>query len=448
MSKIYDIPIMYRIVRSLITKVLYLYYDEIIVTGKENIPSNGGYIFAPNHRNALMDALAVVLITPKQKSTSFLARSDIFKNKYAAQFLRFSKIMPAFRIRDGFENLGKNNDVFEECVELLEANQALCIMPEGNQELEHKVRPLVKGIFRVAFSVQQRNKTEHPLQIVPVGFDYGDIVKFGKHLIINIGKPIDVSTYNKAYNENPPKALNEIKGKLKQRLEKLTLHIDSELNYDTILATIDYSHLNILHKNKIKPTTIAAYETRKQLADWLCDIEKEQPELLKELSESTLKYKKALDKNHIQYRNVNQIKSGKTLFFNSLLLTISFPFALVGFVLNAVPFFAPEWIRKLMKVEFEGFFSSIQFVLGLILFPIFYLAQSFLICNLLSVTLLYTPFLLVTHLISGILYFKYYSTFKCTIASIRVKLLPKKELKKLKSLCEEISSKLALLTFQ
>lgn len=444
MSKIYHLSITYRIVRSLIIKALYLYYDEIIVTGKENIPTHGGFIFAPNHRNALMDALAIALITPKQKSTSFLARADIFKNKLAANILRFSKIMPAFRIRDGFENLGKNNEVFDECVELLEANQALCIMPEGNQELEHKVRPLVKGIFRVAFSVQKRNKTNYPLQIVPVGFDYGDKVKFGKHLIINIGSPIDVSNFNKSYTENPAKALNEIKDELKNRLEQLTLHIDSEKQYETILSAIDVSHLKFIHKNGLKPTTLEVYKTRKMLADKLCEIEKTQPEILEALAISIEKYKKQLEKYHIQYRNVDNKKSTKTLLINVLLLLIAFPVAILGFVLNVLPFFMPVWIRKAMKVKFEGFFSSIQFVLGLISFPVFYLTQSLLLCFIFSISAFYAPFLLITHLFSGILAFKYYGIFRWTLASTHYKILSAKDKQNLKLLRNEVFNQFLL----
>lgn len=301
MSKIYDLPLSYRFVRSLIIKALQLYYDEIIVIGTENIPTKGGFIVAPNHRNALMDALAVALITPKNISTSFLARSDIFKNKNVARLLRFAKLMPAFRIRDGYENLNKNNDVFEECVELLEANHALCIMPEGNQEMEHRVRPLVKGIFRVAFAVQQRNRTKNSLQILPVGFDYGHSVKYGKHLIINIGEAINVSEYSEAYIENPPKALNEIKDELKQRLETLTLHIDTEKYYETILLAIDFSYYKLLKNRNLKQTTSNIYETRKQTSDKLCELEKSQPEVLNELGKHCLEYKQALEKNKIQF---------------------------------------------------------------------------------------------------------------------------------------------------
>ena len=53
------------------------FYRKIIVLGLENINPGDHLIFAPNHQNALMDALAV-LFTHKGQPV-FLARADIFK---------------------------------------------------------------------------------------------------------------------------------------------------------------------------------------------------------------------------------------------------------------------------------------------------------------------------------------------------------------------------------
>ena len=55
------------------------YYRRVIVVGRENINPDDYLIFAPNHQNALMDALAV-LFTLK-RPLIFLARADIFKRK-------------------------------------------------------------------------------------------------------------------------------------------------------------------------------------------------------------------------------------------------------------------------------------------------------------------------------------------------------------------------------
>ena len=58
MSKIYELPLSFRLVKKYIRFTFKRFYSEFIVLGKENIPSEGQVIFAPNHLNALMDALA------------------------------------------------------------------------------------------------------------------------------------------------------------------------------------------------------------------------------------------------------------------------------------------------------------------------------------------------------------------------------------------------------
>lgn len=444
MSKIYELSIGYRIVKNIVLKSLYLYYDEIIITGTENIPKEGRMIFAPNHRNALMDALAIALITPTNITTSFLARADIFKNKKAAAFLRFAKIMPAFRMRDGYENLNRNNDVFDECVDLLEQNQALCIMPEGNQELKHTVRPLVKGIFRIAFAVQQKNTSNRPLQIIPVGLDYGDIIKFRKHLIINIGKPIDVSEYSDLYVENQALAINDIKNELSERLKELVLHIDSEQYYDTILQAIDFSYNKILKINSIKINKLSKFQAQKKLADELCELEKLSPEKLYELAIKCDELAKRLDKNGIQSRNLYNRKNGKMLLLRSLGLLATLPLFMLGFVLNILPFGMPVFIRKQLKVEFEGFFSSIQFVLGLFTFPLFYITQSVVISIFLSINMLFIPLLLVIHYLSGIFAYKWFTYIKKTIAETRYSFLPQKDKRQLKELRKGVLKKVGI----
>ena len=84
-----------------------VFYSEICIINPENVPAKGPVIFAPNHQNALMDALAILLLVDKQPV--FMARADIFKKKTVGKILNFLKIIPVFRIRDGVSNLSNNN---------------------------------------------------------------------------------------------------------------------------------------------------------------------------------------------------------------------------------------------------------------------------------------------------------------------------------------------------
>ena len=65
------------------------------------------------------------------------------------------------------------------------------------------------------------------------------------------------------------------------------------------------------------------------------------------------------------------------LIMDFLFLTLSFPVFILGFILNFFPFFIPVFVRKyIFKSQYEGFFSSLQFGLGIISFPLFCAIQT------------------------------------------------------------------------
>ncbi|MBR5184038.1 MAG: 1-acyl-sn-glycerol-3-phosphate acyltransferase, partial [Bacteroidales bacterium] len=107
-KKIQDYSRAYAFLRHYVDAVLKLSYKRIRYTGLENIPQDGAVIYAPNHANALMDALIILAMDPKPKV--FVARADIFKNPALAKIFKFLKIMPIMRMRDGINEVKKNNE--------------------------------------------------------------------------------------------------------------------------------------------------------------------------------------------------------------------------------------------------------------------------------------------------------------------------------------------------
>ena len=440
MRKIYELPFSYRITRKYVFYTFREYFDEITITGKENIPENAAVIFAPNHLNALMDALAMSLIFPYNKSTTYLARADVFRKKAMAKFLNFVKIMPAFRIKDGFENLGKNAEIFETCKEILKQKQNLCIMPEGNQEIERNVRSLVKGLFRVAFSAQE--ETENEIFIVPVGLDYDDLFRFGENLIVNIGKPISVKSYMEAYTENQAKTTNEIRNQLRNALIDLTVHIDTKENYACFETLFTIASESISEKNKLK-NTVEKFELRKAIAKKLVQYEKEDPETTENLKELYNRYIKISDKLNIKIADIKNIYSvRKNEFFNIMKLILLFPVFITGFICNALPFFTPLLVRKKNKVEYKGYFSSLNYATSIVSFPVFYILQSALLT--LSAGFNFGIFLLIIPIqffLGKIAFYGWFKPFRQLLSRYKFRLLQKKSSEnysKLKSLTDEV----------
>jgi len=431
MSNLYDSKLSFKIVRSYIKFTFKRFYGEYIVIGKENIPTDCPVIFAPNHTNALMDALAIHAVVPNNLAVIFLARADIFNNKLAAKVLNFMKIMPAFRMRDGVENLGRNQEIFDKCVEVLHHNAALGIMPEGNQETERFLRPLVKGIFRIAFAAQKKYGNSPAVKIVPVGLDFGDITKFGKHIIIQIGKPIEVSEYMNAYTENPVTATNEIREKLKNDLISMSLHLATTNYYECFETVTEVCNTSFLsHGNKSLPdNTLNRFHARQNIAEKLVTLEKEDPERLKLLDIDCKKYREKLSKYNLRNWVVEKSDFNTLqIIAESLLLIYTLPLFIVGLLLNALPFFTPVHLRKkVFKAQFPGFFSSLQYALGIFTFPIFYMIQTILLYSLTNLPLWVSVIFLIIQYPLGKVAFKWYRVFKKCLAKIHYKILEKKQ---------------------
>ena len=153
-----------------------VFYRKVIVIGQENIDPENHLIFAPNHQNALMDALAV-LFTHRGQPV-FLARADIFKRKSIASILYFLKILPVFRIRDGFSSLKGNDEIFNKTIDVLKNKNGLIILPEGDHLGFRRLRQLKKGICRVAFQAEEAEDFKLKIKIIPVGLEFSQYNRY------------------------------------------------------------------------------------------------------------------------------------------------------------------------------------------------------------------------------------------------------------------------------
>ena len=88
-KKIQDYDSLYAFLRHYVDFSLRVSYRKINYNGLENIPQDGAVIFAPNHTNALMDALVILALDTRPKV--FVARADIFKNPTLAKIFTFLK---------------------------------------------------------------------------------------------------------------------------------------------------------------------------------------------------------------------------------------------------------------------------------------------------------------------------------------------------------------------
>ena len=409
----------YSLLRFYVKCVFRLYYKEITVLGRENIPTTAPVIFSVNHQNGLMDAIAVVCTVPQQPV--FLARADLFRRPLLRRLLTFLKIMPAYRIRDGYNNLSKNEECFAKAVASLRERKALCLMPEGNHGNQRKLRSLSKGIFRIAFRAQAEKGNMPFVKIVPVGLDYSHYERFRARLVIRYGKPIDVSLYFPAYECNPAKAYKDLGDRLRREMKRLILHVESSAHYDMIWALKDIYRDSLLHKMRLGGgNTVNMFSVDQQLLE-LLDWESARDEKFMDQAEGKIAlYNSMLSELRLRTWVLTCDSGNSLVLARKVVLSLfGVPVLVYGFVNNVIAYYVASWLSR--SVKDPQFRSSFNFLTGVFCVPVinlvqvlilFYYCRSFILCGI----------YLVSIYVSGLTAYDIYVSIKSLVFLMRYRL--------------------------
>ena len=214
---------------------LQFFYRKFQSVKHDESVNEGSVIFAPTHQNAFMDALAIVMTQPR--TSYFLTQAKVFQSKLGNAFFTYIYMLPIYRERDGLHTVKKNKVIFEKCVDVLvEGKQPLTIFPEGNHNLRRAIRPLQKGIARIAFAVLDKNP-DTDLKICPVGINYSAHKKFRSDLYVIYGEPFAVKPFYDTYLENNNQGYIALLDELDKRMRPYTIDMPRGLKYHQIAKT-------------------------------------------------------------------------------------------------------------------------------------------------------------------------------------------------------------------
>lgn len=165
--------VLYNICKLIYTTLLKILYRPKVI-GKENIPEDGAIIFAGNHRHAFDP---VVVMTHTKRFVHYMAKESLFKGFHGFLFKQIG-LIKVYRTRN-------NPEAIESAVELLKNGGTLGIFPEGTRNRTNE--ELLKFKHGAVTIAKQSGS-----KIVPFAIK-GEYKVFSNKLIIEFGKPIDVS---------------------------------------------------------------------------------------------------------------------------------------------------------------------------------------------------------------------------------------------------------------
>ena len=165
--------LLYKTLKIIIKPLLkILYWPKAY--GTENIPKEGPIIFAGNHKHAFDP---VVVMTHTDRIVHYMAKESIFKG-FHGKILESIGIIKVYRTKS-------NPTAVIEAEQILKQGGAVGIFPEGTRnKTEQELLKFRHGAVAIA------KKANSP--IIPFAIK-GEYKLFRKGVIIEFGKPVDVS---------------------------------------------------------------------------------------------------------------------------------------------------------------------------------------------------------------------------------------------------------------
>ena len=197
---------MYFLLRQIVLLIYKIAYN-LSFEGLENIPKEGGYIYASNHRS-YADPVLISLKVPVR--FNYMAKKDLFKNPFFSALIR---AFGAFPVERGTGD----TSVIETSIEKLEKGKNLVIFPEGTRSKDGKVGAGKSGVAMIA--------AKAGVDVIPVGIVFEGKLSFRKKVVVKYGKPI--SAENLKLSDNP--TTKELRGLKKTIMASITELVEGDV---------------------------------------------------------------------------------------------------------------------------------------------------------------------------------------------------------------------------
>ena len=358
----------YSLLKFIVGIGIRVYYKDIRIIGKTNLPSKGPLIIIANHPNTLMDAWVIGFVC--NQPIYFMAKASFFNSKFRLWVLRKLNMIPINRAGEGKAKGIDNHQSFEECYQLLEQGKTIVIFPEGSSYKERVLRKLKTGAARIALEAEKRNGGDLGVKVVPMGLNYARPERFRSSILISIGQEIDVKKHLEEYAVDFIAASRNLTNEFRQELEKVLVST-SDNQQDFLLEEVR----NILTSKYIKKNK-DEFQFLRQIRDSLYAISIDNPEQLNEVrrlvQEINWKTEQLAIKSDFLDRRFRSVMFFRQLIFSIFALLIATPIFFYGAFHNFVQYKLTDKVIPLITKDVE-YYAPLAVLIGIVLYPLSYM---------------------------------------------------------------------------
>jgi glycerol-3-phosphate O-acyltransferase/dihydroxyacetone phosphate acyltransferase len=343
-------------------------YREVEVFMPAALPMDTPTLAVSNHFGGFADALVLLDVMPRRPG--IVARDVIWRTPLVGRLMNWIGAIPVHKPEDR-GSASSNDEMFASCYQSLAGGGNLLIFPEGVTRNEPSIAPVKTGAARIALGARAQGVSG--LYVVPVGIHYEDKAALRSRVFVNVGSPIDVDAAVEASSDGD----HEVDANDRDAVRELTEQIATALRR----AAPDYQDWSELHlltagseitlRSQLdEPAADVDFGLRDRLANALAD---RPPEQRSNICEAVSSYRDDLDA--LGYSDAelhSHLGAGtfvRSIFWQLIIGVFLLPFALVGAVINFIPFLvvkavgalrvAPSMLSTLKPIAAFGAFGLV-----------------------------------------------------------------------------------------
>lgn len=398
---------LYFFIRPFARIGLFGFCRNIFISNTEVLKNDRPVILASNHPTAFLEPCILACFLPYP--IHYVVRADFFKYSFLRQLMYSLHLIPIHRKQNSdYQDLKQNFSLIAGMQEKLNDNKILMVLVEGSASVKKQLRPLQKGVGRIAFGTYERFKRED-IEIIPVGVNFDDATRPRLTAMIGLGEPLLLKDYLPLYHENKARAINQLIKDVSAGIRENIIHLNEVANDEELLE-----QWLTLYRNE-KPTlklpifkvsdTVLKQEQR--LSDYINTMPTTEKEQAKQ---ATSTYFQQLAQNNVSDL---AIKKETSPYWMILYILGAIPI-FVGFLLNFFPALVGLTIAK-KKVKKIQYFVPVAWGISSVLHLICVILLFFIAIILLPTTkwlLIFFPIIIQIILMLGYLSIVYYESWQ------------------------------------
>jgi 1-acyl-sn-glycerol-3-phosphate acyltransferase len=356
---------LYYFFKVLCASSVKLYYRITFFDRKNFDLPSGACIMTSNHPNTLIDAIITVAFV--NRKSHFLANASLFKHPIMDWIWRKLWCIPIKRKKDNIAHIN-NDDSFEACDTFLSNGGLLFIAPEGTSHNERHVRAFRPGTAKIALSAEAKNNFQLGITICCFGVTYEKPWRFRSAAYVRAAAPIKVADYREQYEKNPDAAIDALTQVIENQTRTITVDA-SDVKQDHLLGKVEQLIESNFWEEKGRALSPSErFSTAQKTVKTMQQLQANAPETYTFFENTIQQYFNLLKQNRLTEKAVATTKG--SWFVTILLAIVNFPFFLVGFLCNILPYTIVELIWR--KLRLEAYEATVRICSGVLVFPFCY----------------------------------------------------------------------------